>query len=233
MPYKSIATKAKSIKNYQSIDRPYFLDDVSVKFEKIEALRSVQLSVKRGEIVFITGSSGAGKSTLLNVLSGKQNATKGRVVLPQQECFVSQVFQDLRLLESKTCEENLWIAFDKKIYASKNEFYHELVELSRLLSVEDRLSVKIKHANGGLKQKIAIMRALLSRPDILLADEPTCSLDKDNARKVFDILNFYNQKRGMTIIWASHNKELIKQFSGRIVHLDNGKLIYSGHACFI
>ena len=84
-----------------------------------------------------------------------------------------------------------------------------------------------------MKQKIALIRALLARPNILIADEPTCSLDKESSVKLFEILNFYNLKRKLTVIWASHNRELVKQFPGKIIHLEKGKLIYSGHACFI
>ena len=112
-------------------------------------------------------------------------------------------------------------------------FSNNLIELSKILGVHSRLGLKIRDANGGLKQKIAFMRALLSRPDVLLADEPTAALDFENARKMFDILNLYNVKQGLTVVWATHNKELVKNFTGRMVHMDKGRLIYSGHACFI
>jgi ABC-type phosphate/phosphonate transport system, ATPase component len=74
---------------------------------------------------------------------------------------------------------------------------------------------------------------LMTRPNVLIADEPTASLDKESSIKLFDVLNFYNVKRKLTVIWASHNRDLVKQFPGKIVHLENGKLVYSGHACFI
>ena len=132
-----------------------------------------------------------------------------------------------------TCEENLMFAYDSSLYDSKNEFMKDMQELSRILGISDRLKLKVNEANGGLKQKVAIIRSLLTRPDVFIADEPTSSLDTDNAQRLFDILNLYNVKRGMTVIWATHNKELIKSFSGRIIHLDQGRLVYSGHACFI
>ena len=93
--------------------------------------------------------------------------------------------------------------------------------------------MKVKDANGGLKQKVAMVRALLSKPQVLLADEPTAALDKESAMKLFEILNFYNVRKNLTVIWASHNRDLVKQFPGKIVHLDAGNLVYSGHACFI
>ncbi len=216
----------------------FFLEDVSVSFSTIGALRSIQLSVELGEIIFVTGASGAGKTTLLRMLAGEVVPTSGLFRRAERDLqgrllFTSQVFQNLRLLENQSLEDNLKLSFDPSLYRSKNEFMQDMRELCKVLGIDDRMGLKANVANGGLRQKIAIIRALLARPDVLIADEPTSSLDSDNARKIFDLLNLYNVKRGMTIIWASHNSELVKKFSGRIIHLDRGKLVYSGHACFI
>jgi cell division transport system ATP-binding protein len=211
----------------------YHLDDVSVNFGKLQALKSVNLTINPGEILFITGRSGAGKTTLLNTLAGDLKPNKGRVYHPNDTLFVSQIFQDLKLFQDLTCLENLQFAYDRTLYASRAEFEEDLLELVKVLGVKDKLNIPIAKANGGLKQKIALIRALLARPNVLLADEPTCSLDKESSIKLFEVLNFYNIKRKLTIIWASHNRELVKQFPGKIIHLENGKLIYSGHACFI
>lgn len=216
----------------------FYCEDVTVQFDEILALKNIQLTIERGEIIFLTGVSGAGKTTLLKVLSGQQQPTSGKIVRPdffsgKKNLFISNVFQDLRLMGKYTCEENLMFAYDSSIYTSKAEFNQDLQELSRILGIKDRLHLKVNDANGGLKQKVAIIRALLTRPDVLIADEPTSSLDIDNTRRLFDVLNLYNVKRGLTVVWATHNKELIKSFTGRIIHLDNGRLVYSGNACFI
>jgi ABC-type multidrug transport system ATPase subunit len=212
----------------------FYLQDVSVTYGQVEALKNVQLSIESGEIIFITGASGAGKTTLLKILSGEQVVTCGSVKRPSPKvAFTSHVFQDLRLLSRKTCLENLMTAYDPNIYESKKNFMQDLDELCKILGVDDRLHLNVMDANGGLKQKVAIIRALLTKPDVFIADEPTSSLDVANARRFFDILNLYNVKRGLTVVWASHNKELVQNFTGRIVHLENGKLIYAGHACFI
>ena len=216
-----------------SLTNLFSLDDVSVQFGHVKALRNVQLTIEKGEIVFITGVSGAGKTTLLKVLSGEIVPVQGRIKTPERSVFISRVFQDLRLIGKLTCEDNLMMAYDSSLYTNKNEFLQDMQELCRILGVKDRLSLRVRDANGGLKQKIAIIRSLLTRPDVFIADEPTSSLDAENARKLFEVLSLYNVKRGLTVVWASHNKELVKKFTGRIVHLDNGRLVYSGHACFI
>lgn len=211
----------------------YHLRDVDVSFGAIQALEGINLTINPAEILFVTGKSGAGKTTLLNVLAEDVKSTSGEYFGPNTKGKVAQVFQDLRLFQNKTCEENLWYAFDRKIYKNKNEFYSDMQELASILGIKDRLGLKVKDVNGGMKQKVAMIRALLAKPSVLIADEPTASLDKESSIKLFDVLNFYNVKRKLTVIWASHNRDLVKQFPGKIIHLENGKLVYSGHACFI
>ena len=237
MMFQQNTTQSRGFKSQTTLNRNlsnlFFLEDVTVDYGGKKALRNVQLSIEKGEIIFITGVSGAGKTTLLKVLSGEITPTSGQVRIPNRNIFISQVFQDLRLMGRMTCRDNLMMSYDSSVYSNKAEFLQDLNELSRVLGIKDRLDLKVNDANGGLKQKVGIIRALLSRPDVFVADEPTSSLDSDNAQKLFDVLNLYNVKRGLTVIWASHNKELVKKFTGRILHLDNGKLVYSGHACFI
>ena len=215
----------------------FYLEDVGQEFDHIQALKNVELAIDKGEIVFITGASGAGKTTLLRILSGEMEPQSGKVIRPEESGpkaqFLSKVFQDLRLMPKWSIDENLDMAFDSSAYRNRKEFEADKQDIAKVLGFQDRLHLKIYQANGGLKQKVAITRALLTKPDIFMADEPTSSLDSDNAQRIFDVLNLYNNKKGMTVIWASHNKELVKRFTGRIVHLDKGHLVYSGHACFI
>ena len=231
---KDIFLKNKKNSNTLKDQFVYYLSDVNVRYGKSHALKNVTLTVNPGEILFVTGKSGAGKTTLLNLLAGDIQPTTGKVLgADSSGRFVSQVFQDLKLISHRTCEENIWYAYDPKIYKNKNEFYSDMIELVKVLGIQDKLELKVSDANGGLKQKVAMIRALMTRPNVLIADEPTAALDKESSIKLFDVLNFYNVKRQLTVIWASHNRELVKQFPGKIVHLENGKLIYSGHACFI
>ncbi len=214
--------------------RLYSTESLTVEYGSIKALDNVDFKIHQGEIVFLTGVSGAGKTTLLKTLCGLVEPTEGKVLRPDgRRIFTAPIFQDLKLQNHRTCEQNLQTAYDPSVYKNKKEFDGDLLELAKILGVRSRLGLKVKDCNGGLKQKIAFMRALLSRPDVLLADEPTAALDFENARKMFDILNLYNVKQGLTVVWATHNKELVKKFTGRMVHMDKGRLIYSGHACFI
>jgi ABC-type multidrug transport system ATPase subunit len=231
-PLKSLMDKQTPRRETSFAETIVQLDDVSVNFGNIQALKNVNFALEKGEVLFVTGASGAGKTTLLRVLAGDLIPNSGKV-RRHSTAFVAEIFQDLRLMADKTCRENLEIVYDAKIYQNKEAFRRDMGDLCRILGIEDRLDLKIQNTNGGLKQKVAIVRALLSRPDILIADEPTSSLDYENSRKFFEVLNYYNSKKGLTVIWASHNKELIKKFTGRIVHIDKGRLVYSGHACFI
>ena len=216
--------------------RPVFhFEQVSVDFGKVKALRSVQLSVLPKDVLFVTGASGAGKSTLLNLMAGLVEPTSGRIQRLQDDSrfFVASVFQDLRLWQEKTCEQNMWVSYDARLYDSREQFHKEMLELARVLGIYDHLGTKIDQCNGGLKSKVAMVRALLAKPDALLADEPTAALDREASFRLFELLNHYNQRKGLTLVWATHNREMVKQFPGKVAHLDQGRLMYAGQACFI
>lgn len=221
---------------HQSLDASlstiFYLEDASVDYGDITALKNIHFRLELGEIVFVTGASGAGKTTFIKLLSGDLIPTSGKSVRGKP-LFISQVFQDLKLLNTQSVKENCLISYDPTIYKSKKIFFLKFDELVDALGMNQIINQKIYNLNGGMKQKVAIVRALLCQPEIFIADELTSSLDFENAKVVFDILNHYNVKKKMTIVWATHNKELVKSFTGRVVHLDRGKLIYSGHACFI
>lgn len=208
------------------------LEGVCVEYKGHEALRNVSFTLTQGDVIFITGVSGAGKTTLLNILSGDLTASRGRQTF-RQGLFSAQVFQDLRLFDNDTVLQNLEMAYDSDIFRTKKEFLKEMDELSHILGLKKNLSSKVLNISGGARQKVALARALLSRPDVLLADEPTSALDFDNTKRIYDLLNIYNQKRGLTVVWASHHRELVKKFNGKIVHLDKGLVVHTGHACFI
>lgn len=211
------------------------LNHIDVKFKKVHALKNISLQINKGEFIFITGQSGAGKTSLLKLISGDIKNFKGEICgqVFSQKSFISEVFQDIRLISNLTCMENLELAYDPSIYKSTKDFKTDLKQLSSIFEYTHLLNHKIKDCNGGVKQLVSMTRALLTKPNLLLADEPSSALDTALASKLFDVLNFYNSKRGVTVIWASHNRELIQKFNGKIIHLQNGRIAHTGNACFI
>jgi cell division transport system ATP-binding protein len=225
-----LSTENSTGLNHQT---PLFkLEDVSIKLSDQFELSKVLLQVLANDLLFITGPSGAGKTTLIRILAGELSPKTGRISLPRQK-YIAVVDQEFAYLQKKTCLQNLRTCYDPSVHGSKKEFLNEVEELAGILKIKDRLEVKMERANGGLKQLIAIMKAVLSKPDVILADEPTSSLDMENAKRVFEIFEFLNKKRGTTIVWASHNRDLVNKFANKIIHIDNGRIVHSGHACFI
>ncbi len=214
---------------------PFIGDRFNISFAGKSVLKNISFKISDGDFVFLTGESGAGKTTFLKLLSGEVIPSSGRVAgkVYSKDFFVATVFQDLKLLKDFTCIDNLEIAYDPSIYKSYGEFTSDLNQLAKIFNIQEVLEEKVVNVNRGSMQIIAIMRALLSRPQMLLADEPTSALDSNLAGKLFDVLSFYNAKRGLTVVWTSHNRELVKRFNGVKVHLHNGKIQYAGQACFI
>lgn len=232
--HQNVAPRSQTRTNHFS--HLLHLENLSLVYSNdFKALDSICFTMRQDEIIFVTGASGAGKSSLLRILSGEENPTSGYFDFkpPHADYFIGRVNQHLKLIDHKKCYDHLLQSYDKNIYKSEKEFEQELKDLTSFFGIEDRLNLKIIQANGGLRQKVSIIRALLARPNLFIADEPTSSLDTTNAQKLFEVLELYNRKRGMGVIWASHNRELVRQFSGRIIHLDKGRLVHSGHACFI
>lgn len=202
--------------------------NASVSFKDVFALKNISLSICSGDFIFVTGPSGAGKTTLLNVISGDQNLTSGTIQNPRikkENLFISRVFQNLQIIEDWTVQQNIDLCFSSEIFNSKQDFKNEVRDLLNLFEMTQNLNKKLSKLNGGAKQKVAIIRALLTRPNIFIADEPTSSLDKENAKRLYEVLKFYNQKTGMTVVWATHQIDLINQFHGKLIHLKSGNLV--------
>jgi ABC-type multidrug transport system ATPase subunit len=215
----------------------YSLKAVSVYLSGKKILDNVSCDINRGEFYFLTGPNGAGKTTFMKLLGEEIDVYQGefgkKLNAGARELFVSKIFQDLKLLFHKTVYQNLSFAYDPSLYGSKAEFDQDLKEYTQIFGLKDCLEQQIQHISGGMQQKVAILRALLSKPDVLLADEPTSNLDKESGFKFFELLNYHCTKRKMTVVWATHDRDFIKNFHGKMIHLDKGRLIYTGNACFI
>lgn len=203
----------------------------------LPVLRGVDIQIKRGEIISIVGSSGAGKSTLLHILGTLDKADQGSVSLEGQRIEtlsgrklsafrnknIGFVFQFHHLLPEFTALENVcipgWIAGTKK-----KEIVEKAINLLTTLGLSNRLENKPQQLSGGEQQRVAVARALINNPSIIMADEPTGNLDSANARELhqlfIDLRNTFNQ----TFLIVTHNEELA-QMSNRILHMKDGRII--------
>lgn len=201
-----------------------------------DVLKGIDLELSQGEIVILLGKSGSGKSTLLNLLSGIDLPDKGEIIVNGLEISslsehnrtlfrrqkIGFIFQFFNLIPTLTVEENLLLPYELnyKNTAGFKEKASELLEevglLNRIKSYPDILS-------GGEQQRIAIARALIHKPDIILADEPTGNLDYENGKIVINLLDNLVRKNNKTLIMATHSREVIG-IADKIVQIKDGKI---------
>jgi len=204
---------------------------------EVPALRGVNVAVQEGEFLSIVGPSGCGKSTLLYIIGGLSRLTSGRAILDGQDLGrmkeaqrtemrrkkIGFIFQRFNLLPTLTAFGN--IALASEIAGIKNgKSRPELDSLVKLLGLEHRLKHHPGELSGGEQQRVAIARAVVTRPKILLADEPTGNLDTENSEMVLNLLKDLNQKFGQTIMMITHNPE-VAIYSDRIVHMRDGHVL--------
>ncbi|MEQ1800060.1 MAG: ABC transporter ATP-binding protein [Lacibacter sp.] len=210
---------------------------ISKRYGSLEVLKGVDLQISRGEIVSLVGSSGAGKSTLLHILGTLDEPDAGEVWLNNTQVnnlrgsqlasfrnrHIGFVFQFHHLLPEFTALENVcipgWLGSRKK-----KEVEDRAKELLKLLGLESRMENKPSELSGGEQQRVAVARALINNPDIIMADEPTGNLDSTHARELhqlfFDLRKQFNQ----TFLIVTHNEELAAQCD-RTVHMKDGRIM--------
>ena len=195
-------------------------------------LKNINLNISSNEQISIIGKSGCGKSTLLRCIARLENFDKGTILIDNENIFdiknyynkVGMVFQSFNLFENLTVLENLILAPVKlKLYA-KDDAIKKAKNYLKDINLIDKINEYPKNLSGGEKQRVAIIRALMENPKILLLDEPTSSLDPQMKKEVLDlIVNLKNLD--MTIIMVSHEINFVKKFSSRIIFIDNKKII--------
>ena len=203
-------------------------------FGELEVLKGVNLQVKKGEIVAIIGKSGAGKTTLLQIIGTLDRPTQGQVIIDGTDVFAMKdkelaafrnqhigfIFQFHQLLPEFTALENVcipaMIAREKE-----NEYKARATQLLTDLGLGDRLHHKPNALSGGEKQRVAAARALMMHPDIILADEPTGSLDTQNKKELSELLLKLRKEYGQTILLVTHDKELAG-IADRIIEIKDG-----------
>jgi putative ABC transport system ATP-binding protein len=202
----------------------------------VPALRGVNLRVKPGEFLAIVGPSGSGKSTLFHIIGGLTPPTSGEVHVAGQDLAsltdagrtslrkrtVGFVFQKFNLLPNLTARDNIAVA--RYIGGTGSAPDPQFEEVLRVLGIEQRLDHKPNALSGGEQQRIAIARAIVNHPAILLADEPTGNLDTENSKAVLEILCDLNQRLGQTILMITHNPEAAA-FAHRTVRMRDGRIV--------
>ncbi len=215
-----------------------------IKFQKISkiyspnivALDDVSFEIQPKEFVSLVGKSGAGKTTLLELLLAEEEPTQGRIFFDNQDVHkikksklpflrrkIGAVFQDYKLLRFKTAYENVAYALEV-IGATDEEISRDVSEVLEIVGLSERFRNFPVELSGGEKQRIAIARALVHRPEVILADEPTGNLDPYHSAGIMRLLLGINEL-GTTIILATHNKEVINKLGKRVITLEDGKII--------
>ena len=213
-----------------------YFDRVSKHYGTTAALEGVTLSVAPKEFVSIVGHSGAGKTTLLKMLLAEERPTDGAIffesidvndlkssALHHYRRKIGTVFQDFRLIPNKTAYENIAFAMEAT-GRTDSEIASDVPYILELVNLADKAKHFPDQLSGGEKQRIAIGRAIINQPDLIVADEPTGNLDPINTYEIVEILKKINEL-GTTIIITTHNKGVIDAIGKRVVTMDSGKIV--------
>ncbi len=211
--------------------------NITKNYGALPVLRSVDIDIRKGEIVSIVGSSGAGKSTLLHIVGTLDDADSGTILLAGEPVeklkgnklaafrnkHIGFVFQFHHLLPEFSAVENVcipgWVAGRKK-----KDVTEEAISLLQTLGLGDRLDNKPQQLSGGEQQRVAVARALINKPSIIMADEPTGNLDSARAKELHQLFIDLRNKFNQTFLIVTHNDELAKM-SDRVLQMKDGKII--------
>lgn len=202
----------------------------------VRALDDVSFFIDKGEFVFLVGPSGAGKSTLTKLIIKEETPNNGEIIvngmeldnlpknrIPYLRRNIGMVFQDFRLLPNKTVYENVAFAM-QVIGASKSEIRRNVPNVLSLVGLAHKARMKPGQLSGGEQQRVSLARALVNKPPVIIADEPTGNLDPDTANEIMQLLIDIN-KRGTTMIVATHAKNFVDEMHMRVLAIENGNLV--------
>ena len=203
----------------------------------IVAVDNTSLEIEKGEFVFIVGSSGCGKSTLMKMLMKEVEPTKGQILVDNRDITKTSkkkihevrrsmgiVFQDFRLLPDKTVYENVAYAM-RVIEASPKQIKRQVPNVLSLVGLLEKANAYPDQLSGGEQQRVAVARAIVNNPSVLIADEPTGNLDPDTAWEIMSLLNDIN-RRGTTVVVATHAKDIVDKMQKRVIAIEHGT-VYS------
>ena len=209
---------------------------VHKNYAAVKALSDVTVDISKNDFLFITGPSGAGKTSLLKLLYYGEPVSEGQVLIdgmnlsrishkriPMLRRKFGIVFQDYKLIPTKTVFDNIAIVLET--IGKKRRFIEKKIRsVLRTVGMENSIHSLPPTLSGGEQQRIAVARAIVGDPKIILADEPTGNLDEDSANVIFDLLKKFHT-RGATVIIATHDKELIRKTGGRVIYLKQGRIL--------
>ena len=203
----------------------------------VTAIYDATISIRKGAFVFVIGGSGSGKSTLIKMLYREEKPTSGQIVvggvnvakLRNSKVYklrrkVGIVCQDYRLLPKLTVYENVAFAMEV-IGAPKKMARHQTLKALELVGLKNKVHNYPNQLSGGEQQRVAIARAIVNNPKLLLCDEPTGNLDPERSKEIMEVLELINEKRGTTIIMATHDKEIVNRMRKQVVTLKDGRII--------
>ena len=231
--------KKRSRKKAVYEDNLIVLENVTKSYQTLNgahALNGVNLKIKKGEFVFIVGDSGSGKSTLIKLMLRELVPTTGEIYVngqnlaklkhrqvPMYRRNLGVVFQDFRLLKDRNVYEN--VAFAQRIVQTPGrEIKKNVPAILSIVGLAGKYKAKPKQLSGGEQQRVAMARALINKPPILLCDEPTGNLDPKNSWEIMKLLEQIN-KRGTTVIVVTHNREIVNEMQKRVITLKKGVVI--------
>ncbi|MBU3193152.1 cell division ATP-binding protein FtsE [Clostridium algidicarnis] len=201
----------------------------------VNALMNVDISIDKGEFVFLVGPSGAGKSTFIKMLIKEIEPTKGEIVIsginlskikrkdvPNYRRKIGMVFQDFRLIQNLNVYENVAFAM-RVVEASEKEIRRRVPTVLALVGLSDKYKMFPTELSGGEQQRVSLARAMVNNPAILIADEPTGNLDPETAMEIMHILDDIN-RTGTTILMATHAKEIVNNMKKRVIAIEKGSI---------
>ena len=200
------------------------------------AIYDMNLSIEKGEFVFIIGSTGCGKSTLIKMLYREEKPTKGQIIIGglnvgkirNRKVYklrrkIGVVFQNYQLLPNKTAYENVAFALEV-LGLPKDEIHSKTMKVLDLVGLKSKAKQYPKHLSGGEQQRVAIARAIVNGPKILICDEPSGNLDPKTSLEIMEVLEAINEL-GTTIIMVTHDIEIVRKLKKRVVKLDSGRIV--------
>lgn len=213
-----------------------YFNNVTKKYRDNVSLDDVSISINQGEFVAIVGHSGAGKTTLTKLILAEEFPSQGTVFFESKDIHklsskdlmkfrrkVGVIFQDFRLLSNKTAYENIAFAMEA-IEKDEKEIAKDVKHILELVDLTSRSSHFPHQLSGGEKQRLAIARAIITQPDLIIADEPTGNLDPINTNEVINLLKKINEL-GTTVILTTHNRSVLDKINKRVITLENGRVI--------